>query len=572
MLDHYITLLLILPLVFAAIIPFVSPGEDNKNVHFVGMLGAVLTFAFSALAWNAEGLPKNEIIEWMPSLGISYAVGTDGLSMTLVILTTFLLVMASAASITNITKRVKLYYSMLFILTTSVLGVFLARDLFLFFLFYELELIPMYLLIAVWGGTNRRYASTKFVLYTLFGSVFMLAAILGLYFQGANLVGDNIAGLFLFENLKIIAPTMLMSTQILVFLGFFIAFSVKLPVVPFHTWLPDAHVEAPTPVSMLLAGILLKMGAYGMLRFGYDLFPQAAMELAPWIALLAVINIVYTAGVALVQTDMKKVIAYSSVSHMGFVLLGLVAMNAIGFNGAVFVMFAHGIVSAALFMCVGTIYRRTHTRMIGDLGGLGAQTPTLFYFFLFFSMASLGLPLLVSFASESLVFYGAFTANTFTNVISVFGLGNLIWNMQTVTILSAIGVVIGAAYLLWLVMRVFHGNMPERWLSLKDATLSEVFVLGTLACLTIAYGFFPRLITDRFEPVVTSMASQYTVFQQQKPDELALMPSSTVMDDEAIQAVAIEEVNEPAESLSPQSHPSQSLMNYVSVTTASEEN
>jgi len=516
-LDHYLTLLLILPLVFAAIMPFIKPGENQKNVHLAGIFGSVIIFAFSALAWNADYLPKTEIISWLPSLGISYAVGADGLSLTLVILTTFLLVMAAVASITNITKRAKLYYAMLFILTTSVLGVFLARDLFLFFLFYELELIPMYLLIAVWGGANRQYAATKFVLYTLFGSVFMLAAILGLYFYGSSVLGGNIAGLFLFDNIKLLGPSMVLTSQILVFLGFFIAFSVKLPVVPFHTWLPDAHVEAPTPVSMLLAGILLKMGAYGMLRFGYDLLPQAAVAVAPWIALLAVINIVYTAGVALVQKDIKKIIAYSSVSHMGFVLLGLVAMNPIGFNGAVFVMFAHGIVSAALFMCVGTVYIRTHTRMIAELGGLGAQIPTVFYFFLFMAMASLGLPLLISFASESLVFYGAFTANTFNIPLTLLGFWDIVWNMQTVTILSAIGVVIGAAYLLWLIQRVFQGTMPQKWNTLKDASLSEVFVLGTLTCLVIAYGFFPRLITDRFEPAVTAMADQYTLYQIPKP-------------------------------------------------------
>jgi NADH-quinone oxidoreductase subunit M len=277
--------------------------------------------------------------------------------------------------------------------------------------------------------------------------------------------------------------------------------------VPFHTWLPDAHVEAPTPISMLLAGILLKMGAYGMLRLCFGFFPEAAQVLAPYIGLLAFINIVYTAGVALVQTDMKKLIAYSSVSHMGFVLLGLAALNPAGFNGAVFVMFAHGLVSAALFMCVGTLYLRTHSRNIADYGGFGTQTPIIFYFFLFMGMASLGLPLLVSFASESMVFYGAFISNAFQEI--PLGIITLDWSIQTITILSATGVVIGAAYLLWLLKRLFYGPLQERWNSLKDASQSEVFVLGTLTILVILFGIFPQFLTRHFEPEVTQMATVY---------------------------------------------------------------
>lgn len=298
-----------------------------------------------------------------------------------------------------------------------------------------------------------------------------------------------------------------LAAQVLIFVALFITFAVKLPVVPVHTWLPDAHVEAPTPISMMLAGILLKMGAYGMLRFCFEFLPDAARVAAPYVAVLAVINIVYTAGVALVQTDLKKLIAYSSVSHMGFVLLGLAALNAIGFNGAVFVMFAHGLVSAALFMCVGTLYNRTHTRLIADYGGFATQTPIIFYFFLFMSMASLGLPLLISFASETLVFYGAFVSKAFTE-IPFFG-QSINLSMQGLTVIAGLGVIIGAAYLLWMLKRVFFGPLQERWAKLPDASVSEVFVLTTLALLVIVFGLYPKLITLEFEPDVSAIANKH---------------------------------------------------------------
>lgn len=511
--DHYLTILTFLPVLLILPIMMAPEGKDGKTTHMVGIVASALIFLFSALAWcgwitPSVGSQFAETISWIPSLGITYAMGTDGLTMTMVYLTTFLLLMAAIASYTSIHKRVKLYYSMLFILTTAVLGVFLSRDMFLFFLFWELELIPMYLLIAIWGGPRRDYASIKFVLYTLFGSVFLVAGTLALYFHARSLPGADMTSLFLFENIQSsIGQNLPLASQVLIFIALFITFAVKLPVVPVHTWLPDAHVEAPTPISMMLAGILLKMGAYGMLRFGFEFLPDAARVMAPYIAVLAVINIVYTAGVALVQTDLKKLIAYSSVSHMGFVLLGLAALNAIGFNGAVFVMFAHGLVSAALFMCVGTLYNRTHSRAIADYGGFGSQTPIIFYFFLFMSMASLGLPLLVSFASETLVFYGAFVSKAF-QTIPFFG-SQINLSIQGLTFIAGLGVVIGAAYLLWMLKRVFFGPIQERWTKLPDASGSEVLVLATLSVLVIVFGFCPQLITKRFEPDVTGIAQKH---------------------------------------------------------------
>lgn len=516
MFDHYLTILLLLPLVFAGIIACIKPNEDSRNIHQVGIAGSLVVLLYSALPWFVGSFSLYEFTPWLPSLGINYVVGADGLSYTLVILTTFLFFMATMASLTSIAKRVKLYYSMLFILITAIMGVFLARDLFVFFLFYELELIPMYFLIAIWGGPNRSYASIKFVLYTLFGSIFMLAAILGVYVMTAK-SGVATENLFLFDTVKSNLQSVSLAAQLLMFAGFFIGFSVKLPVVPLHTWLPDAHVEAPTPVSMLLAGILLKMGAYGMLRFCFEFMPDAAHVAAPWIATLAVINIVYTAGIALVQKDLKKLIAYSSVSHMGFVLLGLAALNPMGFNGAVFVMFAHGIVSAALFMCVGVVYNRTHTRMLADFGGLGKPMPAYFFFFLFMSMASLGLPFLISFASETMVFYGAYTADVFHIVFAkgLFG-SPFVWNMQVATAISAIGVILGAAYLLWMIRRVFFGALPERWTGLNDLCASEVFVLASLTVLVVIYGVQPSWITQRFEPWVTAMTTPYQVIPKQE--------------------------------------------------------
>jgi NADH-quinone oxidoreductase subunit M len=506
--EHYLSILIFLPLLLIVPILLAPEGKDGRNIHILGIAGSALLFLYSSLAWIGLVTPVSEVIPWIPSLGITYSLGTDGLTMTLVYLTTFLVLMSAIASFTSIHKRLKLYYSMLFILTTAVLGVFLARDMFLFFLFWELELIPMYLLIAIWGGPRRDYASLKFVLYTLFGSVFLVAGTLALYFHARSLPGVDMTTLFQFQSIQnAIGQNLPLASQVLIFIALFTTFAVKLPVVPVHTWLPDAHVEAPTPISMMLAGILLKMGAYGMLRFGFEFLPDAARVLAPYIAILAVINIVYTAGVALVQSDLKKLIAYSSVSHMGFVLLGLAALNAIGFNGAVFVMFAHGLVSAALFMCVGTLYNRTHTRNIADYGGFGTQTPIIFYFFLFMSMASLGLPLLVSFASETLVFYGAFVSKAF-QTIPFFG-NQINLSIQGLTFIAGLGVVIGAAYLLWMLKRVFFGPIQERWTSLPDATGSEVFVLITLTLLVMAFGIYPSLILSEFEHDVTAIADKH---------------------------------------------------------------
>jgi NADH-quinone oxidoreductase subunit M len=509
--QYFLSATVIAPLVFALMFPLVKERDGGKNIHLLAFTFATFFFLFTLLPWCPQFAlsATDETYKWFPKLGVNFALGADGLSWMMVVLTSFLVWMAVIASKTNITKRLKMYYSMLFVLTSAILGVFLARDLFLFFLFWELELIPMYFLIAIWGGPRRDYAAMKFVLYTLFGSVFLVAALLGIFNLMVTL-GQPTDTIFLFSSLASVVQggQVPVAFQVLLFTGFFITFAVKLPMVPFHTWLPDAHVEAPTPISMLLAGILLKMGAYGMLRLCFGMFPQAAELCAPTIALLAFINIVYTAGVALVQTDLKKLIAYSSVSHMGFVLLGLAALNNPGYQGAVFVMISHGIVSAALFMCVGTLYLRTHTRTIAEYGGFGSQTPIIFYFFMLMAMASLGLPLLISFPGESLVFYGAFLSKTHALGSTPFLQWNILWTMKAFTILSAIGVILGAAYLLWMLKKVFFGPISDKWKTLQDATFSEIAVLSVLSLFVIYFGLNPQWLIAKYDQDVTGMLPQ----------------------------------------------------------------
>jgi NADH-quinone oxidoreductase subunit M len=517
----YLPFILFFPAFLSLLAPLIPDSANGKLLHRFAIIGSLILLLVTLLPLFTLGTVPLETalaaytfdVPWLPFLGIHFSLAMDGISFTLVVLTAFLLLMAVVASMSTITHRLKLYYSMLFLMITAVLGVFLARDFFLFLVSYELELIPMYLLIAIWGGPRREYAAIKFVLYTLFGSIFLIAGVLALYYFAAtsHLPGVDGTNLFLLETAqKLVASGNLpLLTQVLIFSSLFIGFSVKLPVVPFHTWLPDAHGEAPTPISMLLAGILLKMGAYGMLRFCFGLFPLAATEASAAIALLAFINIVYTAGVALVQKDMKRLIAYSSVSHMGFVILGLAALNATGFNGAMFVMLSHGIVSAALFMCVGTLYLRTHTRLIADYQGASQRVPVIYYFFLFMAMSSLGLPFLISFAGESLVMYGAYLSNAFDGIRFTDTL-ILPWSIQTITVLSALGIIIGAAYLLWLLQRVFCGPLLEKLSHLKDATRSEVFVLTTMSILVIAFGLFPQALVSQFEPAVTRISKPFS--------------------------------------------------------------
>jgi NADH-quinone oxidoreductase subunit M len=498
-----LTILVFAPLLGALIIggPWFPNHEVAIRRFAKGFAGLLFIYSLCFLVFFNPAITGYQFVEsthWIKSLGIDYSLGIDGLSITLVILTTFLVLLACIASKANITKKHKLYYSMIFVLTTAILGVFCSKNLFLFFLFWELELIPMYFLISIWGSGRKVYSATKFVLYTFFGSIFMLASILAVYYY--NYVQTN--GILTFDIGSLTAKTYSYPVMfgVLAFLGFFMAFAVKLPVVPFHTWLPDAHVDAPTPISMLLAGILLKMGGYGLIRMNLGILPDATKLLAPMLVILGVINIIYAAVIALVQQDLKKLVAYSSVSHMGIVLLGLGAFNVAGVSGAVFQMIAHGVISAGLFMIVGVIYLRTHTRNIPDLGGLGQVAPRIFYFSMVIALASLGLPLLIGFAAESLAFYGAFISNSFQNIVFMGSQYHI--SIQLLTVIGAFGIILSAAYLLWMLQRVFFGTMFEKWKNIHDMTPHEVVVLVSLTLVIITFGVLPTGLTNIFVPTI----------------------------------------------------------------------
>jgi NADH-quinone oxidoreductase subunit M len=438
---------------------------------------------------------------WIPSFNIQYYLGLDGISLSLVVLTGLIAVLACLAS-WNIQKQIKGYYALYLLLTASMMGVFVSLDLFLFYVFFEVMLLPMYFLIAIWGGPRREYAAIKFLLYTLFGSVFILVAILILYFWGGNVAVPGFSG----HSFDIVELTRIASQtgyfgrdiQFYIFLLFFIGFIIKLPSFPFHTWLPDAHVEAPTPISMILAGILLKIGGYGLIRLAWPLAPAGAYDCSYGVALLAVFSILYGALVAMAQTDFKKLVAYSSVSHMGYVTLGMAVMNlqsghqyyAYGVNGAMFMMLAHGITSAGMFFLVGVIYDRAHTRNLNELGGLNNIMPlygALSYVIFFGSM---GLPGLCGFVAEVFVVLAAFNY------------------APGLAVLAAAAVVLTAGYILWTIQRVFLGR-SETWKGLPDMNIREIIVAAPLVVLTIAMGIFPQALILRWmSPSVDRVAQQ----------------------------------------------------------------
>ena len=496
-LQHALSTILLVPLIAAVLIAFLPDKEPLCRilslVFALDILLDVLVIIFSKFDPNLTALQYVENYRWFGDT-IRIKLGTDGLSVSMVLLMAILLPVTIIASEPIAKDKPKLYYSMLMLLTTSVLGVFVAQDLFLFFLFWELELIPMYFLIAIWGGPNKNYASMKFLIYTFVAGVCLFAAVLTLFFiSGANT--------FDMEVLSRYAKAIPHGFQLACFLLFFFCFIVKLPSFPFHTWLPDAHVEAPTPASMLLAGILLKMGGYGIYRICVGFFPSVLAELALWIAILAAVNIIGAAVACLVQDDMKRIIAYSSVSHMGFVLLGVASLTAAGFSGGIFQMFSHGLISAALFMLVGTLYERTHTRMIGDYGGMTKYMPKCFYFFTLAAMANLALPALSGFVGESLVFYGAFSSEFFRNFPTKF-----YFNFGQICVLfSTMGAILTAGYMLWLLQRVFMGPENQKWEKLTDLRTSEIVVLASLLALVILWGVYPVSLSNLYEPSSTAM-------------------------------------------------------------------
>jgi len=463
-----------------AIIVALLPARAARWIAVVVSGIALLLALALALNYN-PAIPAfaSTNVPLVPQLGINYAVGLDGLSLPMFVLNALLVFLAVLIS-WNVEPRPRQYFALVLLLETAVAGVFSAVDFFLFFLFWELELAPMFLLIGVWGGARREYAAMKFILYTVAGSAFMLVGIFVLYFAAHTF------------NMQLLAQQRLApELQALIWVLLFIGFAVKVPVFPFHTWLPDAHTEAPTAISVLLAGVLLKMGAYGILRANLTILPDASRQFALALGVLATINIVYGAFLAITQSDMKRVIANSSISHMGYVLLGASALTPIGIEGAVFQMFTHGTITGLLFMMVGLVYDRTHTRTIADLGGLAARMPKIAVLFLVAALASLGLPGLAGFIAEFLVFLGSLP----------------VWGVPT--ILGVFTIVITAGYMLWLVERVFFGPERPEWAHVGDASPREVVTVAMLVAVIVLIGVFPSVLGNMITAGVGPIAALY---------------------------------------------------------------
>jgi NADH-quinone oxidoreductase subunit M len=475
-----LTALVLLPVV-AAIVTALVPGR-RREVHLsLGIALSVFPLALAAyLFWVFEpsaGFQYVERATWYAPWGIDWHLGVDGISLPMVVLTTILVPIALAAS-TSIHSRIKEFVIYTLLLEAALIGAFLALDLFLFFVFFEAMLVPMYFIIGIWGAERRIYAAVKFFIYTAFGSALMLAAIIGLALTHVDQTGSASFALSDLSNLELTV-----GAERLFFAAFAIAFAIKVPLFPFHTWLPDAHVEAPTTGSVLLAAVLLKLGTYGLLRFNLALFPEASVDAIPIMAILAVVGIIYGAVVAIVQPDLKKLVAYSSVSHLGFIVLGTFALTSGGLQGAVIQNVNHGLTTGALFLLVGMIYDRRHTKRIADLGGLQKTMPLLAGFFLFMTFASIGLPGLNGFVGEFLVLIGSFPA------------------LPSLTIIAAVGVVLAAIYLLWAYERVFTG-VPEKEENriLTDLSVREIALLAPLAILVLVIGLYPNVLLDKITP------------------------------------------------------------------------
>ena len=469
-----LTLLILIPLAGSGLL-FVIPTRKVDALRFTALgitglnllVSLTLLIKFDAATYKMQFVEK---IQWIPEIGVEYFLGLDGISLLLVLLTTFIAVISVVCSWAAVKERVKGYMICLLFMETGMIGVFVSLDLILFFLFWEIGLVPMYFLIGIWGGERKLYATIKFFLYTVFGSVFMLVGILALYYAHGN-----ITGVFTFNLLQLYEFNFPYQIQWWVFVAFFLGFAIKVPIFPFHTWLPDAHVEAPTAGSVILAGVLLKMGTYAFLRFNLPLLPSASVAFTPFILVLAIIGIIYGAFLALAQQDIKKLVAYSSVSHLGFVMAGIFAMNQPGIDGGILQMVNHGISTGALFLVVGMIYERRHTRRIADFGGLARTMPVFAAFVMVIVFSSIGLPGTNGFVGEILILMGVFKAN------------------RPAAVLAATGVILGAVYMLWMYQRVVLGEItqPENH-HLKDLNTREVLTLIPIVLLILWIGLYPQ--------------------------------------------------------------------------------
>ncbi|HWH79172.1 MAG TPA: NADH-quinone oxidoreductase subunit M [Candidatus Binatus sp.] len=478
-----LTLLLAIPVVGAALLAIV-PRRLTAALFTVALLASGAGFLWSLEIFNlfdgtSGAMQLVERVPWMPGFGIQYIVGIDGISLFLVLLTTFLMPLAILAS-ASVQEKIKEYLIFMLLLETGMLGAFVALDLFLFYVFWEVMLVPMYFLIGVWGGTRRIYAALKFVIFTMAGSLLMLVAIIYLATRYAE-----VEQVLTFDLLKLYNLRLPIEQQSWLFLAFALSFAIKVPLFPFHTWLPDAHVEAPTAGSVILAGVLLKLGTYGFLRFAMPLFPDAALAAMPCLVGLSVIGIIYGAVVAMMQSDIKKLVAYSSVSHLGFVMLGLFALNMQGVQGAIYQMINHGLSTGALFLLVGMIYDRRHTRMIDAFGGLWQQMPVFSTILMVVTFSSIGLPGLNGFVGEFLILLGSFGARAG-------------W-----TALAATGVILGAIYMLWMFRRVIFGPLdnPENQ-KLPDLNGRELLILAPILVLIVCMGVYPKPFLSRMQPAV----------------------------------------------------------------------
>ncbi len=486
---HILTLMTFLPLAGAAVILLVPKGKDNAY-RWIAAVASFLPVPLAARIWiaydrtvggvnAADQFQFVERVTWIPSINVEYFLGADGISMPMLVLTALLSFLAVVGS-WGIDKKVKGYMALFLLLETGMMGVFASLDFFLFYVFWEVMLLPMYFLIGIWGGPRREYAAIKFFLYTLLGSVLMLLVMLALYFNTVNPeTGGRTFNMLHYMNQATHNGWLKgFDIRILLFLGLFIGFAIKVPIAPFHTWLPDAHVEAPTAISVILAGVLLKMGTYGLMRISYPMFPDVTVWFMIPTAILGVINIVYGALCAMAQSDLKKLVAYSSVSHMGFCLLGMAALTPAGMVGAAFQMFNHGTITAMLFFLVGVVYDRAHHRQIDGFGGLGSVVPVYTFFVSVAFFASLGLPGLSGFISESMVFIGSF---------GVF---------RTMVIIAATGIVIGAAYHLWALQRIFLGPLNPKYATLEEINAREIACLAPLSLIVVFLGVYPMPVLN----------------------------------------------------------------------------
>lgn len=513
----WLTTVILFPLIASFFIPFI-PDKDGKQVRWYALVIGLINFALIVAGFYRDydfSNPELQLVEsysWIPQLDLNWSVGADGISMPLIILTGFITTLAILAA-WPVSLKPKLFYFLILAMYGGQIAVFAVQDMLLFFLVWELELIPVYLLLSIWGGKKRLYAATKFILYTAGGSLFILVAALTMAFYG-----DTVT----FDMRALAAKDIAVNLQLWLYAAFFIAYAVKLPIFPLHTWLPDAHGEATAPVHMLLAGILLKMGGYALIRMNAGMLPDAHAYFAPALVILGVVNIIYAALTSFAQRNLKRKIAYSSISHMGFVLIGLGSFTNLGLSGAVLQMVSHGLIGASLFFLVGATYDRTHTLMLDEMGGVGQKMQKIFAMFTTCSLASLALPGMSGFVAEVMVFIGFSTSDAYNTTFKVL-----------VVFLAAVGVILTPIYLLSMLREIFYGKENQELIShevLVDAEPREVFIIACLLVPIIGIGFYPKMLTQVYDSTTVAYTNRLrdSVPSLVKPSEVAQVESSLV--------------------------------------------